>query len=213
MLPKVYTPEEVAEALKVSTEEVIQVLEDKQIDVIKLGSIVRIPERSLDLLLKSEDGSSRSRPTPEIDIKIQPTSAFSYHWPNGLVTYEQAYDGEVSINERRFYLQVGIRNRESFGRNRGRIVIFLDKYPVAEFVETDVDDSYVSLLPGSENPRSNLRPDQDIPREFRDFKTAIMVDLMDGPGVYKAQVAVIERTDINSMVKFAALKGRYKGRV
>lgn len=210
MLPKIYTPQEVAQILKLNADEVIQTLETGQIKGFKVAGQWRISESSLLTLIASAQPMAKQ---DHATVSLKHSEPFYYNWPTEAEQYNDAYEGEVSLDGHTIHVKVGWCNRDSYGRERRRAVVFLDGYPVTEFVETDVPDIHASLVPGADNPRGNLRPGQSVPTQFTNFDIKPMRDVIQGPGVYNAQAVVVRANDFETMVRFGILKARHRGRI
>jgi len=143
----------------------------------------------------------------KISVSLEKTQPFDYRFPQETYHFPTAYAGGAALEQVAFHVKIGVCEATIFGKDRGKIIIFLDGNPGTEFTETDARGFYAALLKIN---RRNLRPGEPLPAAFTSFVVSPMRDLITGPYVPYAQAVVVPAEDLATMVRFAFIKRLYK---
>lgn len=135
---------------------------------------------------------------------------FTYIWPQPKgqrleERYDRVWTGEIVLHERPIAVRVG----EGVRQGRGRLVVFFDRAPICEFVETR-DGRWASLI--KPDGKKSLSPEATPPPLYRATEVAPYREVTDmrGSGVPKSLAVVLPRDDRESAVHHAA--ARWLGR-
>lgn len=215
MVSNFYTPLEIAKILKVTEEDIVKEITSKNLKSIEVAGVHRISEDAFKVFItggSQTDPASVKLSTGNISASLKKIQPFSYRWPNGIEDFDKGFEGYVSFEGKSYPVKVGINKRRAYGKERGHSVVLVRSYPVTEFVETD-SKTWTSLLPGHENPRRNLGPNDPIATEFRQFKITNMRDAIDGPNVPHALAIEITNPEPSMMAMYGVIKAKRKGRL
>ncbi len=136
---------------------------------------------------------------------------FDYQWPNGDVEhYPVCQEGTQQADGKNFHVRVGVCDRWAYGASRGRATIWVNHYPIAEFVEADDGKSWFSGLPSAILPKGLAKQGEPLPAEFSEFKCAPITSLVGGTG--QTMRVVVQGDDIGAMAKFAVIKALKVGK-
>ena len=61
----------------------------------------------------------------------------TYQWPQGLEKYDYFVEYEALAEDGRHTIKIGFCERFTYGRNRIRVIIWIDEHPHAEFFGAD----------------------------------------------------------------------------
>ena len=148
----------------------------------------------------------------KISVSLKTAQPFSYRFPQETYYFPTAYAGGASLEELTFHVKIGSCQVKVFGQTRGKVIVFLNNYPGTEFVETDSEGLYASVVKGYRPNWRNLRPGEPLPPAFASFVVRPMRDLISGPYVPFAQAVTVPAEDLANMVRFAFIKHLYKER-
>ncbi len=206
----VYTPSEVADVFKLKESEVLDELESGKLTGFKIAGKWRILEKTVNQLLELPSKATASK---NIDVsELIAGETFEYRYPADTERYENVLKGQATFDSRKFSIMLGITHKKTYERDRNHLMVFIDGYPSTDFVKSD-GGTWVTLVPGSHNPKGNLRPGDSIPGGFAIFTLKPMTELFKEKGVPNAMVATFDNTDRSAMIQYALLKARYKKRI
>jgi hypothetical protein len=136
-----------------------------------------------------------------------------YRWPGGdIETYQiwikyfaRAESGEHEII-------IGYGKRFAYGKRRLRIVIWIDNYPHAEFIEADdykFSGDVLSEIRLSTGDRSEIMcryPNDPIPERYTAFNCVGLPIRISSKGIHNAWAVITNISDHKTMIAFAAMK-------
>ena len=115
-----------------------------------------------------------------------------YRWPSGdrepyphWIQYRGlSADGEHKV-------QIGFGTRHTYGRDRKRVVIWIDKHPHAEFLAADDFEHSGDVLseikvPGDAGERICRYPDEAVPERYSGLTTVGLRTRVNADGVHNA---------------------------
>ena len=113
-------------------------------------------------------------------------------------------------------VDIGHTEREAYGLNRKRIVVFIDGYPYAEFVAADDFDktgellSEIRLIQEDEYLDMCEYPSEGIPAIYANFTVEGMPNRIKAKGVHNAWSVVANISEHNEMIALAFLRKKEK---
>lgn len=152
-----------------------------------------------------------------VDI-IEATTGYKYKWPDSYVEdYTSSIVYRASAGDGEHLIRVGIAARETYGRNRARVTVWIDDYPHAEFVGADDFESSGDVLsevkiPGDVGERICRYPAEAIPERYTAFNLVGLPTRVSGPGVHQAWAVVANVADHSAMAALAGLRRLERGR-
>lgn len=136
----------------------------------------------------------------------------NYRWPSGnsepyahWVRYQAvATDGTHDI-------QIGFGMRPTYGRDRRRIVVWIDNHPHVEFLGTDdferTGDVVAEIkVPGDKGERMCRYPEEAVPERYAGLPVVGLPTRVSGPGVHQAWAVIANVADHRTFVVLAALR-------
>jgi len=136
---------------------------------------------------------------------------FTYQWPDSSETYDYyveyvglAEDGEHTI-------RIAFGKRFTYGKERVRVIVFIDGYPHAEFFSADDFEKSGDLLseikiPGSVGERICKYPDEPVPERYSMFNVVGLPVHVQAKGVHNAWAVVSNIADHKTLIALAALR-------
>ena len=136
---------------------------------------------------------------------------YRYQWPGG--NYEsfiwidyQALDSSGEHNVR-----IGFCDRETYGKLRRRVVLWIDGHPHAEFVGADDFERSGDVLSeirvsGNNGQKMCRYPDEQVPERYAGLPIAGLPNRITGRWVHGAWAVVANIADHNTMFVHAALR-------
>jgi len=217
-IPTVYTIEEAAQLLKVSTQAIVDEISAGHLEGFRVGGQWRTTDKSIGEFISrggSQDWSkaaNREGVFPGRAIALKKVDGFSYKWPDGTVEeYHEAYEGMVKTDSAQMQVKVGIGERSAAGKMRKRVVVFLDGRPTVEFA--GVDDFDKSGLVASVitlRNRKRLKPGQRVPDEYRSFQLVRYNTVVTGPRAMSAMGVVAKINDFDTMTSHALIRAKFR---
>jgi hypothetical protein len=136
---------------------------------------------------------------------------FVYKWPEEEVVYPYYIDYIGRDEEGEHVIRLGFCKTFTYGKERWRVVIWINNHPHAEFIGADDFDVSGELLseikvPGARGERICRYPDEPIPARYAMFKIEGMPNRIQGPGVRSAWAVVANIADHKTLITLAALK-------
>lgn len=218
-LPRILTPDEVADYLKVSSELALSELEAGRLRGFKVGTEWRCTDSNL-LEYTSNSNSislvalSKSR-KPEYEetsfVEIEP---FEYQWPGGKEHFETGYETTRTINGRTYTFKIGYTNRQAAGQMRRRVVVWIDNWPLVEFAGGNnykSDGLLASVI--KDRGGKQLRPSMKIPDEYKNFHIEKYDSVVQGPYANRNMAVIVSKDDLESMLRHAIIRAEWKNRI
>jgi len=138
---------------------------------------------------------------------------FKFQWPTpvGSETYDYFIEYEAVAEDGKHDVRIGFCKREIYGKNRIKVVVWIDEYPHAEFLEADDFENSGEVLseikiPGDKGERILRYPEESIPERYAQFNVVGLPLRVQGPGVHKAWAVVANIADHKTLIDLAALK-------
>jgi excisionase family DNA binding protein len=217
-IPTVYTIEEAAQVLKVSTQAIIDEINAGHLGGFRVGDQWRTTDKNIAEFISRGGSQEQSKPAnresifPSTTTALKKVVGFSYKWPDGTIEkYPEAYEGNVKTDNAQIQVNVGIGERFAAGKNRKRVVVFLDRRPTVEFA--GVDDFDTSRLIASVitiRNRKRLKPGQRIPDEYRPFQLVRYNTVITGPRAMSAMGVLAKIDDFATMVSHALIRAKFR---
>jgi hypothetical protein len=135
--------------------------------------------------------------------------AFSYQWPKDLEKFDRSVRYRAIDEDGIHDIKIGFGIRKTYGEKRARIVVWIDKYPEAEFVGADDFKlsgdvlSEIKVRGGQEICRYG---DDSIPARYAPFHVVGLKNRIRVKGVRNAWAVVANVADHKTMVALAALR-------
>lgn len=113
-------------------------------------------------------------------------------------------------------VEIGHTERETYGLNRKRIVVFIDGYPYAEFVAADDFDktgdllSEIRLIQEDEYLDMCEYPGEGIPAIYANFTVEGLPNRIKAKGVHNAWSVVTNISNNKTMISLAFLRKKEK---
>ena len=113
-------------------------------------------------------------------------------------------------------VMVGHTERETYGLNRKRVVVFIDNYPFAEFVAADdfhkTGDllSEIRLIQEDDHMDMCEYPEEGIPAIYANFTVEGLPNRIKAKGVHNAWAVVANISDNKTMIALAFLRKKEK---
>lgn len=215
-LPKVLTPEEVADYFKIDKGVVLRELEEGRLRGFKVGPEWRCTDGSLiDYVNRNHTVSAAKLDTTGLEYKASDfveVGPFDYQWPKDKEHFENGYETTRNIGGRTPTFKVGFTNRPAAGRVRRRAVVWMDNWPMVEFAGGDNYESD-GLLAGIVKVEAGkqLRPSGKIPEGYGGFRIARYDSVVRGPYASRNMAIIVSKDDLESMVRHAVLRAQLKG--
>ena len=140
---------------------------------------------------------------------------FEYQWFDKKEQYT-VIQYIAADDEGRHEVQIGHTERETYGLNRKRVVVFIDNYPYAEFVAADDFDktgdllSEIRLLQKDEYLDMCKYPEEGIPAIYANFTVEGLPNRIKAKGVHNAWSVVANISEHNEMISLAFLRKKEK---
>ena len=228
-LPDIWTVDEVAEYLKTDTVTVSAELESGRLRGFLLGTEWRCTESDIrgyvEWLYGRRVGPSVTE-TAETDGRTEDFASigkFVYRWPHkkdvnptdSQEEYDPTYETTRHIGGRSYVFTVGFARREVGGQNRRRVTVWLNRStPLVEFVGTDDYESTGRLASVIKQPDGrHLKRFQELPNEYREFETGPYDSLVRVRYASRGMAVVAREDDLETIVRHAMIRARWKKRV
>jgi len=142
----------------------------------------------------------------------QVTPNYEFRWPGGdIESYPNSIEYRAVAHDGEHSIRIGFGNRYAYGRERIRVVVWIDNYPQAEFVGADDFDTSGEVLseiivPSDGSSRICRYPDEPIPERYTMFNTVGLPVRIRAPGVHGACAIAVNIADHKSIVTVAGLR-------
>jgi hypothetical protein len=221
---EVFTLEEVSKHLRVPLDAVQQEVNCGRLRVMSVAGHLRV--RDFDLAAYKDDAYAQAAPAAKADqppvaarkagallMNLAPAPDFRHVWPDGKdETFVSVLEGIASLGDKEHHVKVGFTVRRSSGRMRSRSLVLVDRYPSVEFVAaTDVvgpDDQMVSIIRDRNGKQVPIGA--TIPAEYLEMTVEPYRAVVIGPGATNGSAIICNANDIESMVKHALIRYRFR---
>jgi len=225
-LPRIWTLKEVAEYLKVHEEVVLGELEKGALHGFRIGDEWRLSDNDLLAYINSNYSKTAIEENHEFDaqefdaqeteeeLEFNEISAFDFQWPQDIEHFDEGYNVIHTMNGRSIRFRIGFTYREAAGEMRRRAVVWMDERPLVEFAGSN-DYASSGLLASVIKLRSNkqLRPYQNIPKEYKGFRVARYNSIVRGRFASRNMAVIVHKDDRRAMLKHAVIRARWKNLV
>jgi len=143
---------------------------------------------------------------------IKTGNDYIYRWPSGdEVTYPDWIKYLARSDDGDHEIIVAFGTRPVYGRDRVRIVIFIDYYATAEFFGADDIEFSGEVLSdikvrGEVGERICRYPEEPVPERYGMFRIVGLPNRVNAKGVHNAWAVVADISDHQSMITLAALR-------
>jgi len=136
---------------------------------------------------------------------------YDYKWPKETEAFDFFVDYMAMGQDGKHDVRIGFGKRETYARDRIRVVIWIDGHPHAEFLGADDFDKSGEVLseikvPGDKGERICRYPDEAIPERYGMFEVEGLPIRVSGSGIHGAWGVVANIGDHKSMVALAGLR-------
>jgi hypothetical protein len=218
-LPRVITPKEIAEYLKVEESVVQGEFESGKLHGFKIGKEWRCIERDLLNYIQGERGVVSSQPQtidiPLHDWDIDEIGAFDFNWPkkgggNNLEHYDKGYEATTTINGQEYTFKIGFSMRKAAGQVRRRATIWIGNRAIVEFAGGNDHESN-GLLAGIIRLKNGKQlTTAKIPEEYKRFRVERYNSIVRGPRASNGMAVIVKENDFESMLEHAVVRATWK---
>jgi hypothetical protein len=222
-LPRILTPKEVAEYLKVDEGIILHELETGSLHGFKISQEWRCSDEDLLAYIRREREIDRTESSQLHVVKapsksnwnIVEVGPFDFNWPrkgggSNTEHYDKCYEATFTINSQEYTFKVGFGNRESAGQIRRRVTIWLGNRAVVEFAGSN-DFQNDGLLAGIIRLKNGKQlTTQRIPDEYRRFRVAKYNIVVQGPRASTGMAVIVHQDDLKSMLEHAVIRATWK---
>lgn len=136
---------------------------------------------------------------------------FTYQWPEGRETYNYFVEYIAMDKDGEHDVKIGFGERHTYGKERIRIVLWIDGHPHAEFLGADDFEQSGEVLseikvPGDVGEPICKYPDETIPERYAMFNVEGLPLRVHGSGVHGAWAVVASIADHKTLIALAALR-------
>ena len=222
-LPRILTPKEVGEYLKVDEGIVMHELETGGLHGFRIGQEWRSSDEDVLAYIRRERRGDMTNSTELPVVKARPKSnwsivevaPFDFNWPkkgggSNTEHYDKVYEATFTTDGQEYTFKVGFGNRESSGRARRRVTVWLGNRAVVEFAgSTDYErDGLLAGIIRLKNGRQLTT--QRIPDEYREFRLARYNTIVRGPRASTGTAVIVHKDDLGSMLEHAIIRATWK---
>jgi excisionase family DNA binding protein len=217
----VLTLSEAATLLRLPQNKVSALVDSGTLPGARVETDYRIPTAGLIKWLNGGDGNGSSVPSPTMAQApiMAPTpmflfrkdKPFKYTFPKcHPETYSETYISHFN-DEGIKTMKIGFSERSSGGMKRKRAVVFLDGYPTVEFTGANdftTSELMASVLKGRD--RSQIRPDEGVPPEYRHLHVEPYNAYVVGPYCSSNLAVICKKADLAVMAEHALIRHRFR---
>jgi hypothetical protein len=137
---------------------------------------------------------------------------YAYRWPAGnLEPYPHWVEYRALAADGTHTVRIGFGTRTTYGRDRRRVVIWIDGHPHAEFLGADDFEQSGDVLaeiriPGATGERMCRYPEEPVPERYAGLPVVGLPTRVSGPGVHNAWAVVASIADHRVLFALAALR-------
>jgi len=211
---QVFTVDEVAEHFKVPIEAVKEEIANGHLRAISVGGYERVLESDLNAYKGGAKGSAQGAGgsvKPDASINLGKAAEFVHKWPDGKKEkFSDVREGTASYLGRNYAVKVGFTTRESAGKARRRSLVLIDRYPTVEFVSAGTNGT--GLMASIIKDRSGKQVPAGVapPAEYASVRVGPYQDVVIGRGAANGLAVICDSDDIESMVRHALIRYRYR---
>ena len=143
--------------------------------------------------------------------ELTPTAGFVHGWPQHgggyyKEPYPDAWEASIRLKGRDQTIKVGRSSGQERNDKRPRLTVFLDAFPVAEFIPTADGTKLASVI--KPNGKKTISSPADLPALYRNIATAsyTVATGLSGIGRPKGLAVLINPDDLRSAVHHAAAR-------
>lgn len=135
-----------------------------------------------------------------------------YRWPSGdQEPYPHYIDYRALGPDGEHQVRIGFGIRATYGRERKRVVIWIDSHPQAEFLGADDFERSGDVLceikvPGNSGERICRYPEEPLPERYAGLPVVGLPTRVSGPYVHNAWAVVANISDHRVLFALAALR-------
>lgn len=221
-LPRILTPREIAEYMKVDEAAIICEFEVGNLNGFKIGNEWRCSDediwnymRGVRNNIEITQPSHAKKPLSESTLNIVETGSFDFNWPKKggggkLEHYDKGYEVTTIINGEEYTFRIGFGNRKSAGLERRRITIWLGNRAIVEFAGSN-DYQNDGLLAGIIRLKNGKQlTTQRIPDEYKGFRIERYSSVVQGHRASTGMAVIVHKDDIKSMLEHAIIRATWK---
>lgn len=147
-------------------------------------------------------------PAPFADLSLldgpQPAPAFVYRWPDASENFDTGWKLTVTDRGQRYTVKIGLGVRSAYGRERRRLVVWINGDPVAEAVAADdYATSHIMLGLLKDADGRLVRPGDSPPPAYSGFPIVSFTDGVVGPYARNGLAVRLSDGDTVSWAAFA----------
>jgi len=139
---------------------------------------------------------------------------YSFQWPDGNTEkYKVAITYKAVSNDGEHEITIGYTKRDTYGKDRRRVVVWIDNYPYAEFFAADdfnVTGEVLSEIKFYDEENESIRmcryAEDVIPQRYSMFRVDSLKRRVKGPGVHDAWCVVSNIADHITMASLASIR-------
>lgn len=136
---------------------------------------------------------------------------YEYRWPEDVERYPHWLDYSATAPDGDHRLRIGFCTRQVYGRQRKRVVIWIDGRPEAEFLGADDYERSGALLSelrvaGDPGERMCRYPDEPIPERYAAFTVVGLPTRVAAAGVHNAWAVLANVSDHQALAALAGLR-------
>lgn len=211
---RVFTIEELAEYFKVPPDAVKEEITRRNLRSINVGGFERVLESDLNAYKAGARGSApaaKSSVQSDASINLGRASDFDHTWPDGKKEkFADAQEGTASYFGRNYGVKVGFTKRESAGKTRRRSLVMIDRYPTVEFVSGGTNGNGLMASIIKDRSGKQVPVGAPPPPEYASVRVGPYQDVVVGPGASNGLAVICNSDDIETMVRHALIRYRYR---
>jgi hypothetical protein len=136
---------------------------------------------------------------------------FQYQWPEGPEIFQHWIEHRARSERGMHIIRIGFGTRHTYGQDRRRVLVWIDKHPHAEFVGADDFENSGDVLaevkvPGARGERMCRYPDESVPARYAGLPVVGLPTRVQSTGVHNAWAIVVNVSDHRILAALAALR-------
>ena len=138
---------------------------------------------------------------------------FDYEWPKDIESFDNGVEYDAISATGSCVVKIGYCWRQAYGRNRRRVLVWIDDYPYAEFIAADDFNisgevlSEIRFYDKESQSKKMCRYGQDsVPQRYAVFRCDSMKRRISGERVHDAWAVVANISDNYTMAALAAMR-------
>jgi hypothetical protein len=139
---------------------------------------------------------------------------FVYQWPAEIKNYKYWIAYSVQDEEQELTARIGFGTHEVYGRERARVIVWIDGQPEVEFFGVDdyaVTGKIVTEIKLEGNQMCRY-PDDPVPLVYGAFHVVGLPTVVTGPRVHNAWGVLVNIADHRAILHMAFVRKRQRGR-